>query len=260
MNFTSHMTLTGVAVVTLALFAGSTAQADVVIDQFEVPDPQETQVININDSNPFVDQYSDGLGGQRDMLIDVKGDPGPVSYSGNIGTDSNGQSALEFNTDGTSPGTVGTLQYDGSTETESGAPLNNAEQLGGGSGFDLTESGANDRFRLSFFSSDGGESTNDFEMTANVTSASGGDANMTQLVDDSSSPFDVTLPFSSFTGNTSAFSDATSVTFNFNTEQQSAVDFSLGQIRTTAVPAPSALASGGVLLLGLAGFGARRWR
>ncbi len=232
------------AVVVLSIFAVGARAANVplVIDDFSAPVIGVPTVINLLNPNPTFVKTSGAsiFGGERDVLIDVKGTPVPISYAGVVGGGS-----FMFASFG-SPGTVVTLQYDGLDADVVGPPaqLVNAEGLGGA---DLTVYGS--AFYMDFLFADGGDATEiDIQIRVNSTTQS---STFSGAVPESPSPLTFLAPFNSFS-DPSVFQNATSIEVILNSSGTPNVDFELGSF---GVPEP-----GTILLLGLGGLGVLRNR
>jgi len=228
----------GVSACAFVMVTAISAQA-YTIDLFT--SPRVVTVIDLNDPDPTLVKVNhvDTLGGQRDLLLDVLGTPGAVSYAGTIG-----EGSFVFNSG--SPGVAATLQYDGIDADVVGPPasLVNAEGLGG---FDLT-AGGTDRFNLDFTRIDGG----DYQYTdIEIEVHNGADvALFVGTIPDSSIPIRYDVLFSSFTGITSALSSATSLEIRFNPTSHSDVDFTMtGSIGTPEPATMGLLALGGLAML-----------
>jgi len=235
----SKLLLCGVLVFAVVMVTANSVQA-YPVDLFT--GLEVTTVIDYIDPNPTLLKAANGdiLGGERDLLLEVLGQPGRVSYSGTIG-----QKKFVFNSE--SPGVTATLQYDGFDADVAGpvASLDNAEGLGG---IDLTAGGTVDGFKLDFDSIDGGHySSTDIEIEIhNGTDV----AQFVGTISDSSIPIRYDALFSNFTGATSALSSATSVEIRFNTNGNPDVDFIM--TGSVGVPEPATvgmLAFGGILVL-----------
>jgi len=188
------------------------------------------------------------LGGQRDVLVDVKGTPQPVSASGVIG-----EGVFIFNS--SEPATTVTLQYDGTGTIAGGDDVNGppaALTMNPGGLPDPTDITVNGQkmFRLSFLSTDAGPLQSSFEATIRVSARAGGEAEFIGQVMESTSPssflaeFQDFIPTGGFDLNTS-FGDVDSIEIVLNSSELTGVDFRLTAIET--VPEP---ASWGLALLG----------
>ena len=228
----------GVLVGTFVMVTAISAQA-YPIDMFT--SPRVVTVIDLNDPDPTLVKvdHVDTLGGQRDLLFDVLGTPGAVSYAGTIG-----EGSFVFNSG--SPGVIATLQYDGDDLDIVGPPasLVNAEGLGG---FDLTVGGT-DRFSLDFKTIDGGDYLyTDIEIEVHNGAAV---ASFVGAIPNSSIPIRYDVLFSSFTGATSALSSATSLEICINPNGHQDVDFTMtGSVGTPEPATMALLALGGIAML-----------
>jgi hypothetical protein len=194
------------------------------IDNFSDPDPAQTFFISALNPNPFFTQTGPPapgvIGGQRDLLVAVQGNPNPISANGFFGTISMNNGVFNLGTASNGPGTEVTLQYDGVD-----ASIANAQGLSA----DLTANG-NNGIRLDFnFLQVGTGTTMDLEVAA--TSPGGGTATFSQLVTAHTGPFSVFIPFSSFsTSGPFTFSNVSSLQFFTNESGVQDVDYELNQI------------------------------
>ena len=241
--------------VSLAACVNSASASSLLIDNFSTPDPSQFYVVG---SHNIVTSYqtSSSLGGQRDTLLDVVGTPTPVSLIAVVGHDHvNNMDDLEVATIGNSPGVV-LLQYSGVHNFNTGnGTLVNGYALGGAphTGIDLTNGGVNHFFGFTIGSSDEA-----LGISVTVTSPGPNGTELTStgiaLVQTTSTPSTVTIPFASLVGSAS-MSNADSVTFAFNSTFAPNIDFTLMQINTmNPVPEPSSYvlsAAGFTALLGL---------
>ncbi len=128
-------TVTLVALGIWLLMGQVVGQAALTIDDFSEPAIEQFTFINVIDPDPTLIETvgSSILGGERDVLLDVLGSPLAISYAGTIGAGS-------FLFQSAQPGTIATLQYDGTDSDLPGPPagLVNSEGLGG---IDLTTYG-----------------------------------------------------------------------------------------------------------------------
>jgi len=223
--------LTCLLVLCLVLFGVAPAGAEFIIDDFGAPVPPVVRVISLLDPDPSLVKTTDLgiLGGERDVLLDVAGVPGFITFAGQIG-------AGTFIFGGSSPGTAATIQYDGLDADIVGPPaaLVNAQGLGG---VDLTAYG--DRFALRFLGIDGGDAqVTDISIT--VHSPGGFSITLFDTIADSAGPSTYTSPpFASWV----VAADPTNVSaieFRLNYSGAADVDFELDKI--SIVPEPSAMA------------------
>jgi len=221
------------AVLGVLAAVGLPVKAEIVIDDFSAPDSSVVTVINLLNPDPTLIKTSDGsiLGGERDVLVDVQGNPSFISYAGIVGGGS-----LEFASSGPA-GTAATLQYDGLDADVVGPPaqLVNAEGLGG---MDLTSYGS--KFYFDFLWTDpGSEAVIDILIRVNSIAQS---STFSGGIPGSSSPLTFLAPFSSFS-NLSVFQNVTSIEVILNSSGGQNVDFELD---TFGIPEPATLS-----LLGL---------
>ncbi len=193
-----------------------------VVDDFRTPDPY--QVYNISDeySAPLVVEADDPgiLGGQRDLLVEIDGDPTTVSTQIQIGT---GQGLRLASA---SPGTTITLQYDG-------VDVDPTDQLSVGETFaspiDLTVGGANTGLRIDFDMVEAGISASEMDIRITATGQTGS-AEYVGTVPEANDP-SFFVPFTSFTG-TGGFSFValSSLQVVLNESAEPDVDFNLETI------------------------------
>ena len=193
-----------------------------LVDDFWTPDPH--QVYNISDeySAPLmVETDSSGiLGGQRDLLVEIDGDPTTVSTQLLIGADHGLRLASA------SPGTTITLQYDG-------LDVDPTDQLSVGQTFadpvDLTAGGTNTGLRIDFDMVEAGLSASEMDIRITATGKAGS-AEYVGAIPEASDP-SFFVPFSSFMA-TGGFSFAALVGLQvvLNESAESDVDFSLNAI------------------------------
>lgn len=220
-------------ILSLPLFIGITEASGtpIVIDDFSAPVPAIPYAISLTAVDPLLIEFIDPavLGGERDLLVDVDGVPGPVSATGTVG-----EGSYLFGSAGA--GVSATLQYDGIDLDIVGPPaqLLNSEGLGG---FDLINS-TNTGILLEFASIDGGAGT----VLGVVIAAHGVSGTATYIGDipENSGPSTYWVPFAAFTvSGTFTFAELTSLEFEFNPNSVRDVDFQLDAI--TAVPEPLAV-------------------
>ena len=79
----------GVAILAVLVAAQVGSNAAVVVDDFSTPEPMTAIVIDLLDPDPTLLETAGpplaAVGGERDVLIDVMGTPGLVSFSGTVG-------------------------------------------------------------------------------------------------------------------------------------------------------------------------------
>jgi len=237
--------LMAVAVLGVLAAGGLPAKAAVVIDDFSKPDsPVVTLISFLNPDQTLIKTVDASiLGGERDVLIDVLGNPSPISYAGVVGG-----GIFMFGSFGAA-GVVATLQYDGLDGDVAGPPgqLVNAEGLGG---VDLTSYGS--EFYFDFLSADSGSgAVIDILIRVNSIAQS---SIFSGGIPESPSSLTFLAPFSSFS-DPSVFQNATSIEVKLNPNGTPNVDFELD---TFGIPEPATLS-----LLGLgavAALGRRRKR
>jgi len=195
------------------------------IDDFSDPSPADVFFINAVDPNPLLLQESGPgiIGGQRDVLVNVLGPSNPISANGFVGTISATSGVFNLGTASNGPGTEVSLQYDG-IDADTTA-LNNAMTLNA----NLIAAG-NNGFRLNFnFVQVGTGTTMDMHILA--TGPGGATANFSMLIDESVDPFNLFIPYASFsTAGGFSFANVTGLQVNFNESGVQDVDFELDQI------------------------------
>ncbi len=248
----------------LVAIGGSSASAGtIIIDDFQTPAPSEAFFSFDSATLPFmpkgmtlIEQESASiLGGQRDLLLEVAGNPSIFSTSGIVGTDDDA-GLLRVATDG-GPGTVVTLQYDG-IDAGDNEVTGLSDHLGLG-GFDLTDGQTNDRLQFDFLGIDSGSSllhTIRLEISAVGESAT---ATFVVDIDDSTGPTSLEVPFSDFSDDT-VFQNLKSLTFTINGSGESAMGIDIHLDRIAAVPEPATLAMLLSLVTCWAGWALRRRR
>ncbi len=246
-----------------------TATADTItIDSFNYPNDPAGTTFYVpgeapwGDGNPFVHQDPPNpgdpdtpeiLGGQRDVLIEVVGDPLPISAAGIIGWEPvYGNGLLHVATSG-EPGTLIVAQYDGKDLD----PANALVDAMGLQYIDLTVEG-NNAFKLSFNSVDAGDGPM-LHGSITVTGPEGTETVPFEVAENPD-PSEKLVPFSSFT-TPDLLGSIESVTFGFNDGPGgpiSNVDIELDALEV--VPEPSTIAMLGALVasLGLATLRRRR--
>ncbi len=216
----------------------------IVIDSFNEPSSGEAFFLEgpaPGSANPILFEHSgltEVIGSERDCLIEVVGNPTPISASGIIGYEPvYNVGALQINTH--EPGTRVTLQYDGFDDDAAG--LRNAGGLGA---TDLTEGGTNGRIRFHFYTVDtGGPDAPPLSLKVSVNGEDPVEFGIPEGND-----FDFFVPFSDFRDG--LFSSVDSLMFGINdlVTPIPNIDFKLDYIEVESVPEPSSLA----LLSGLA--------
>jgi hypothetical protein len=249
-------------VVCLVLVALPSADASLLIDDFNAPHSPEVPIINHTDPDPKLIETQDAaiLGGERDMLLDVIGTPTASSLIGEIG-------GGVFKFGGSSPGTAAILQYDGEDTDEPGnadpvtgwpAALVHSEQLGG---IDLTLNGH--AFGLLFESIDGG-GLQLTDIQVEVHAPTGGAA-FAGMIPDSAAAAMYRADFTKFhdlgdpalPADPGVFANATSIEFRINPAGIDDVDFKLDRIIVTT-PEPSTLVTWTIGLICVLGWARRR--
>ncbi len=208
----------------------------IVIDSFNEPSSGEAFFLEgpaPGSANPIAFEHSgltEVIGSERDCLIEVVGNPTPISASGIIGYEPVYEvGALQINTH--EPGTRVILQYNGEDDV-------------GLEGRDLTEGGMNGRINLHFYTVDtGGPDAPPLSLKVSVN-----DEDPIEFFIPEGNEFDFFVPFSRFRDG--LFSSVDSLTFGINDLQTPIpnIDFKLDFIEVEPVPEPSSLA----LLCGLA--------
>lgn len=204
---------------------------DVLIDSFDSPGIPAQFIINLTSLDPTLAKQTapSAIGGERDLLVDVAGTSTPISAAIELGGGN-----LNFTT-AVTPGTVGTLQYDGIDADIPGPPaaLINSQGLG----VDITRGGINSHIRLDFLRVDGGNATQlDYQVL--LTSTGGGTAVATNNVPQSVGPISDFVPFFSFAqAGGFSFQQVTSIEFVFNPMAVARLEFVLDLATiTTEVP------------------------
>jgi hypothetical protein len=244
-----------VATLAIAILASGASlyATPVTIDNFALPNPGTFIVLptGLNPSLVLTQPAVGALGGQRDTQFQVFGNTVSTAATGNIGHDTS------FNIDAFQLGTINgntfatptvtTLQYSGANAGNTATTMNNAHNLGGGTGVNLIN-GTNDRIQISFFTSDALPAVQGLDMAITITSPGGLSSTLTKDAPNSQSPFICDFPFSQFVGNAD-FTHVDSVRVAFNGARQTPnVDFEIRGI--IAVPEPTSLITmtlGGVL-------------
>ncbi len=245
-------------------FAVSTADAvPLVIDDFSEPDPIDNTipsndifVIEFINNDPTLIQQDEAsiLGGQRDVLVDVVGTPGNVSATGEIG-----EGQFVFNS--ANPGSVVSLQYDG-VDADVQPDLDDALDLGGEDGFDLTQEGHQKGIRISFLTFDAGPEEDSVPIDIVMTGPGGASAQLPAGTEISESAPTQTYTFSSFVlSGGFSFTAVTSITIIINSPgTQADVDFVMTEIAVVPEPSVTALCLSGAMAIGMRVLHARRRR
>lgn len=237
--------MAGLAIVVLAcpaVFAET-----IVIDEFETPG-EAVPFFTFDSPSPLSFVTKDKvlvknadamiLGGERDILLVVDGEPDLISAAGLVGGP---EGVLRIATAG-HPGSFAFLQYDGiDAGDDEVTGLSDALALGG---IDLTDGGSNVRFDLAFASLDAGDDpTRSMEVEITATGTNGETAVYVGSLSESASAFVAEILFADFTGG-DVFDSIASLTFAFNDGGTPTpnVDFALQSI-TATVPEPATLAS-----------------
>jgi len=236
-----------IAVLTLLATANHAQGGAVSIDDFSEPNPADFFVVGggTNPTKSITQTSSGAIGGQRDVLVSVIGQANPTAAVGLIGMDTSyAVDAVQIGTNGLSPTTM-QLKYDGVGDVG----------LGGGEGVDLTGDGSNSEFLFHFLSNDA-QPTTGLGMMITLTSPGGKSSTVSATAQNSLSAFDVTIPFSSLSGNAN-LTQITSITVLFNGGAGMAcnVDYevqSLAAVPHVPEPATSAMFATGAAALGVA--------
>jgi hypothetical protein len=235
----------------------------IAIDHFNSPNPAQFFILGTG-SNPSTAMSYDSpdiIGGQRDTLVNVVGQGTPTSVVGIVGHDqSYGIDALQVGTNGLSP-TVVTLLYSGLGTQGTASALVNAHALALGLGIDLSGGGTNDRFKLHFFSSDA-RPTVGLDVAVTITSPNGKLSTATVDAPNSTTGFDLNIPFSKLVGNADV-THVDSIKFVFNGVRKTAnVDYEVQLLAVVPEPGGAMLIATGMAVVG--GVAARRrswsWR
>jgi hypothetical protein len=260
------------AALAMLLAGAAIARAgSVQIDDFSQPNPYQLFSIKsgMNSTNELIEMSAGAFGGERDMLYNAYGQAVPTTLSGFAGyLASHQQNGLWINSNGFAP-TVTTLMYSINTDGET-APASLAapriSQLS--ASIDLTNGGLNDRFLIHFLSSDA-QPTVGLDVTISYTSPGGGSSSLTVNAQNTTSAFDLYVPFSSFAGHGDAsLDDVNNISIVFNGVRKTAnADFAVSMISTVPaviVPEPATWSMMATALVGLAWVAhrrrARRWK
>jgi len=229
--------------------------AMIMIDDFGAPNPAAVFLIKMGHPNS-VPVEQGGLpsivGGERDVLVSVQGEPSVQSAQMLIGHEDSlfGRGVFQIAT-ARDPGTVVTLQYDG--EDIDGNELTNSRLLS----LDLTGGGTNTDLVIEFLSVDA-PGADGLDLQIRLTSSLGGAAVFDDIVPESMQQQSVFAPYASFnTTGEFSFAAIDSIEIEFNRVALTDIDFEIGSIST--VPEPTA---GLLLALGMtaAGLPRRRFR
>lgn len=222
--------LVGLALASTPLTA-SAVVVPVIIDDFSSPAVPATYIIGLINPDPFLLKQPGGIGGERDLQVDVLGVPSNISAVGTVG---GGQ--YVFGTTDESP-SLATLQYDGVDFLDTPGALNNAFGLN----VDVTGGGGNNGVRIEFTDVDAG-AANTLSVRITATSA-GASATYFGAIPEIAGPSNFDVLFSSFT-TVGPFNPTavTSMQFTFNELGATDVDFRLDRILATQVPEPSTVA------------------
>ena len=200
------------------------ASQALVVDDFSSTQ-QEWVIAAANPDPTHLEASGSMLGGERDLLVDVLGQPQLISSNGSVGDDG-GDTVLLFAS--SAPGTLVTLQYDGADADTAGPPaaLVNSEGLSA----DLTANGgAGFRFDFDFLQIGGG--VDEIEAEIRLTSAGGGTATYNGSISENLGEFDYLVPYAAFTtAGGFTFADVTSIEIDLNTTGVEAVDYQLDNI------------------------------
>jgi hypothetical protein len=257
--------LCGLACLVLVMVIGMRATpglgAIIQIDTFATPSPAQFFILGSGSNPTTTISYNspDVIGGQRDTLVSVIGQGTPTSVVGIIGHDqSYNMNALQVGTNGLSP-TVVTLLYSGLAVQASPAALINAHALASGFGMDLTGGGTNDRFQLHFYSSDA-RPTVGLDVTVTVTSPDGKLSTATVDAPNSTTAFDLFIPFSKLVGN-AVLTNVDSIKFVFNGVRKTPnIDYEVQLLAIVPEPAATTLMVSGLLTAAALSVARRRRR
>lgn len=234
------------AALLVATTAGAAHGGKIVLDDFSAPDSPAVFVLTLTDPVALLIKQSGSgiIGGERDVYIDVLGPASPISASGSLGNGS-------FLFSSSSPGSVVTLQYDGSGpgDTDTSAGLVNNEGL-------LLDLVSASHFALDFLSLDAGPGEDDVSFTISVTGLFG-EAVYDGAIQESIAPFTHTVDLSDFSlSGGFSWQEVTSVEFVINADGMQDVDFELDELYVK-VPEPAAAS---LFALTVAGVWTRRRR
>lgn len=250
-----------VMAIAIGMLPAPASGAMIQIDRFIGPNPAQFFILG-SGSNPSTTMSynsADVIGGQRDTLVNVVGQGTPTSVVGIIGHDqSYNMDALQVGTNGLSP-TVVTLLYSGLAVQASPAALINAHALASGFGMDLTGGGTNDRFQIHFYSSDA-RPTVGLDVAVTVTSPDGKLSTATVDAPNSTTAFDLYIPFTKLVGN-AVLTNVDSIKFVFNGVRKTPnVDYEVQLLAVVPEPAATTLVVSGLLAAGALSVLRRRQR
>ena len=178
------------------------------VDSFNLPNPAATFIIDLLDPDPTLikNTVAGVVGGERDLLIDVAGNPGLNTALGAVGFQ--GGSGAFRGTFG-APGSTATLEYDGLDADIVGPPagLVNNEGLT----TDLTNGGINTGFRIDTFALDVGSGAT-MRFRIELTGPGGATATLDSLLNEDVNLHVEFFPFALFTtAGGFSFADVTSI-------------------------------------------------
>jgi hypothetical protein len=234
------------AAVAFVACAAPARGAMIQIDAFSSPNAAQFFILGTG-SNPTKAMTFNSpsiIGGQRDTLVNVIGQGTPTSVVGIIGHDTSYNiDAMQIGTNGLAP-TVVTLQYTGLADQIADVALGGASPLVVG-GVDLTGGGGNDRFQIHFFSSDA-RPTVGLDVAVTITTPGGKLSTAVVDAPNSTTAFDLFIPFSKLVGNASV-TDVDSIKFVFNGVRQTPnIDYEIQLVAVVPEPASIVLAACGL--------------
>lgn len=204
--------------------------SELLIDDFELPNPAFSyNILSPTNPDPEVHKFAGAgvVGGERDLLIDVLGDPTFASATGTVGQ-SNGQGLFEFAS--LTPGVQAILQYDGldADDTTPDKALINARQLGG---IDVSGGGIINGIRIDFTRLEVPGSNTLLDVQIRLTGPGAATATFTGTIPENPDPFSFFVPYSSFVlANSFSFGNVTSIEVDLNPTGVQAVDFAIDRI------------------------------